>query len=70
MVLPSICGDARQSLSLVSLMFAPPLLHMERKGKMNLGFGETATTQFYCVQVFFSEIGYVSMVQIAWGVTG
>jgi len=52
MVLPSLCGDARQSLSLVSLMFAPPLLHMERKGEMNLGFREIATTQFYCVQVF------------------
>jgi hypothetical protein len=49
---PSLCGDAPQSLSLVSLMFAPPLLHMERKGEMNLGFGEIAATRFYCVQVF------------------
>lgn len=37
---------------------------------MSLGFGETGATQFILCTSVISDVGYVSMVQIAWDVTG
>ena len=55
MVLPSLCGDARQSLSLVSLMFAPPLLHMERRGNEFRVWGDSYNIVLLCTSVFLRD---------------
>lgn len=71
MVTPFLGGDASRSISpSLSLMFAPSLLHMERKrGNKFRVWGDSGNTVLLCTNVF-SDIGYVSMVQIAWDVTG
>jgi len=42
----------------------------KKREEMSLGFGETGATQFILCTSVISDVGYVSMVQIAWDVTG